>query len=218
MGKCVVTGAGDFFGLKTEIVPGDLLIAADVGYDRLMKNGIRPDMVIGDFDSREDGKAPEHEAVVTLPRVKDVTDMDAACEEGFRRGYREFHLFGGTGGRLGHTIANIQLMKKLSERGAIAFLYGDGSISTVIRNDRIEFSRGYEGMISVFSLSDHSRGVSIQGLKYELRDAILDNSFPLGVSNEFKGMDSRIEVRDGSLLIIWQGNDTGKVQSGKLQI
>ena len=55
--------------------------------------------------------------------------------------------------------------------------------------------------LSVFSLSDTSTGVCLRGVKYELENAVLDNRFPLGVSNHFIGNPITVSVRDGSLLI-----------------
>ena len=109
MGKCVIVGSGDFYGLDIELNEDDFIIAADGGYNELMKIGVKPDMLIGDFDSMGDGR-PQLDNVISLPTKKDVTDMDAATMTGWGRGFREFHIFGGTGGqRFAHTIANIQL-------------------------------------------------------------------------------------------------------------
>ena len=57
-------------------------------------------------------------------------------------------------------------------------------------------------MISVFAAGVAS-GVTIDGLKYEISDAVLTNTNPLGVSNEFLGTAARISVLDGTLLITW---------------
>ena len=204
MGRCIIMGAGDFFGFDIKIEEDDYIIAADGGYDSLIKAGVKPDFVIGDFHSRN-GLVPELENVKTLPVKKDVTDMDAASMIGWGRGFREFHIFGGTGGsRFSHTMANIQLMSGLVIKGAKVFLHGEKNISTVIFNDSIEFESDKKGYISVFSLSDRSLMVNIEGLKYELKDGILENSFALGVSNEFIGKKSRISVENGLLLLVME--------------
>ena len=72
----------------------------------------------------------------------------------------------------------------------------------VARNETIKFHRGNTGYISVFSLSEISRGVTIKGLMYNLEGGTLTNDFPLGVSNEFIiDEEAEITVEEGTLLI-----------------
>lgn len=72
----------------------------------------------------------------------------------------------------------------------------------VAENETIHFHRGNTGMISVFSLSEMSKGVTLKGLMYSLDKATLTNDFPLGVSNEFIiDEEAEITVEDGTLLI-----------------
>ena len=59
-----------------------------------------------------------------------------------------------------------------------------------------------DGMVSVFS-PDRTTGVDLVGLKYPLSDACLTSSVPLGVSNEFVGVESKISARDGVLIVMW---------------
>ena len=200
-GKCYIVGGGENFGLTFKTVDGDCVIAADAGYQYLKDAEIEADIVVGDFDSLE--YVPDHPGIVKLNPVKDETDTWEAVRLGMEKGYREFHLYACTGGRIDHTMANIQLLKSIAEKGGRGYLYDKRSILTVIKDSMISFDDSMSGYISVFSLSDNSMGVSIKGLKYEVEDAVLDNSFPLGVSNEFKGIKSEISVRDGSLLIIY---------------
>ncbi len=200
--RCIIVGAGDFFGLS--LTPGkeDLIIAADAGYDRLISLQITPDLTVGDFDSR--GRAPEEGPVVKLPRIKDDTDLGAAVKIGLERGFLDFRIFGGTGGRFDHTMANIQLLAHIAEEGGRGFLYGKGMVMTVIHNGAISLGPAESGTVSVFSLSDRSEGVNISGLFYELKDGVLTNTFSLGVSNEFIGEKAGISVRKGFLLVTWE--------------
>ncbi len=202
MSFCVIVGAGDFFGLDEKPGERDLVIAADGGYRHLAGIPLRPDIIIGDFDS---GNKPEAEGIelISLPKEKDETDTAAAVRVGEKRGYWNFHIYGGTGGRLAHTLANIQLMTHLAEKGKFGYLHDRKTISTVIRNSRLELPQKNEGYVSVFALSDLAQGVTIKGLKYELEQERLNNAAPLGVSNEFTGERASVEVRDGTLLVIW---------------
>ena len=200
-GKCYIVGGGENFGLSFKPEEGDYVIAADAGYSYLEKAGIKADLVVGDFDSLE--YVPERPGIVKLNPVKDETDTWEAVRLGFEKGYRDFHLYACTGGRTDHTIANIQLLKSVAERGGRGYLYDKESVLTVIKDSEVSFDESMQGYISVFSLSDKSRGVTIKGLKYEVDDTELDNAFPLGVSNEFTGKKSVILVREGSLLIVY---------------
>ena len=201
---CCLIGAG-LFG-EEFIFPGKggLIIACDGGIRSCKEQGIRPDILIGDFDSL--GYVPDGREVITLPVRKDVTDLWAAYEEGKRRGYRIFRIFGAAGGaRPSHTIANIQMLSHMAVNGCRGVLYGPGAEYCVLRNDQLKIERSeMEGTkhISVLSLSDRAEGVTIKGLSYELDDAVLTNDFPLGAGNLPDGRDAEISVRNGTLLVI----------------
>ena len=44
--------------------------------------------------------------------------------------------------------------------------------------------------------------MTLEGLKYPLKDAELTDDVPLGISNQFTGVRSRIAVQDGTLLLM----------------
>ena len=70
------------------------------------------------------------------------------------------------------------------------------------QNETISFRDTMDGYVNIFSLNEKAHGVTIRGLKYELKDATLTNALPLGISNEFVGVPSEVSVKDGTLLII----------------
>lgn len=214
MKKCYIVGAGECEKINFTPEEQDYVIAADGGVFPLVQNGIKVDLLIGDFDSLGDkgermsleegtGLRSSIPAVITLPKEKDDTDMLAAVKEGIKAGCHEFHLYGGTGGRPDHTIANVQTLAYLAARGLKGYLYGRDWVITLIKDGSISFDEGYTGYISVFSYTERARGVTIQGLKYELSGAELTNTFPIGTSNEFIGRKSRISVEKGCLLITY---------------
>ena len=201
---CYIFGAGEHFEPSPVPGDGDVIIAADGGYDHILRSGLRADLIIGDLDSL--GEIPRHADVRILPQEKDDTDMAAAIRCGWERGYRIFHIYGGTGGRLDHTLANIQCIADLAGRGARGFLYDRDTVITAIRNTAISFPHGCTGVVSVFSHSDTAAGVYETGLKYPLVNAALRNNCPLGVSNEFTGAPGSVEVRAGTLVVIYPKN------------
>ena len=198
---CYIFGAGDYYGAPPSFAKEGYVIAADGGYEYMKQNGIRADMLVGDFDSLE--KIPQHDNIRILPQKKDDTDMVAAIRAGWEQGCRIFHIYGGTGGRLDHTLANIQCIADLSMRGARGFLYDRDTVITAITDADIFFPAGCMGTVSVFSHSDMAIGVCVTDLKYPLHDAILYNNYPIGISNEFIGAPGSIKVRSGTLIIIY---------------
>ncbi|MCD8337549.1 MAG: thiamine diphosphokinase [Lachnospiraceae bacterium] len=228
--RCFIVGAGEFDGFLTVLpsgkfhmepllgrfreksgvtadetlaVPGegDLLIAADGGYRYLKNMGMEPDVLLGDFDSLE--AVPEHRHLIRHSPIKDDTDMALAVAYAEAEGIRTFFLYGGMGGRLDHTLANLQLLTGMARKGLKAWLIGQGLVLTAVTNGCLLFPEQARGMLSVFCQGEQARGVYEHGLKYELEDAVLTCDRALGVSNEFTGAASSIEVKDGTLLVVW---------------
>ncbi len=208
--KCIIIGAGDFQVSSISVEEGDWVIAADGGFSYCRRMKLEPDLVLGDFDSLTGEGRRELEAlrlscpekVQILPVEKDDTDMLAAIREGLARGYRLFHIYGGQGGRLDHTIANIQCLNFLKEQGAEGMLLEEDGMIRLLRDETVELSSRCEGRLSLFSYGERAEGVNIRNMKYELKDAVLTNSFPIGVSNEFIGRPASVSVRKGTLLLL----------------
>jgi len=195
---CHIVGAGEMGGAKIHVRPGDYLIAADGGYTEVINQGLRPDLAVGDFDSL--GHVPENENVVQHPVMKDDTDMMLAVKLGFEKGYTKFFIYGALGGRLDHTLANVQTLMYIANHGGQGWLIGDCCL-TAIHNSEARFNADAQGVISVFCLSGEARGVTIEGLLYPLDNHTMQSDIALGVSNEFIGKPSCISVNDGTLVI-----------------
>lgn len=203
---CYIFGAGERSDCDISLTSGDFVIAADGGFDYLKEIGLRADYVLGDFDSVLSYDLPSDS--IRYPKEKDDTDMMLAIKLGLEKGYEEFVIYGGLGGRLDHTMANIQALTYLSHNGAMGTLYGKDYALRVVTDGTISFGKDLPenqagNTCSVFSLSDVSVNVTIQGLKYEISDQDLNNDFPLGISNEFTGKKAFINVKKGTLAVLW---------------
>lgn len=199
---CYIFGSGEYGPEWPALSAEDLVIAADGGYVRLQEHGVTPDLLVGDFDSL--GYVPDHPHVIRHPVEKDDTDVALALREGWARGFRAFHIYGGLGGRLDHTLANLQLLCGLARQGGTGFLFGRDAVITALRNGRLEFPAGYGGVLSLFCHGDRADGVTLTGLKYPLDKVVLTCDVPLGVSNEFMGGPAAVEVASGILLALWR--------------
>ena len=201
---CVIVGAAPLDGRLPQPRAGDLLIAADAGYLALTAAGLAPDLVMGDFDSL--GHLPDHPHVIPHSPIKDDTDLILAIRHALSLGFRRFEIYGALGGkRFDQTIASLQTLRFLAEHNAKGRLIGAGWNALLLQNGAIRFPPEASGWLSVFASGDAARGVTLQGLKYELDDAEITCAYPVGVSNEFTARAARVAVTDGSLFVLWQG-------------
>lgn len=209
-GNCILIGAGDLTISEILVKENDLCIAVDGGYEYCKLLGIEPDYILGDFDSISEAEAEnvariseaEAEKVILLPVEKDDTDMLAAIKLGLQEGYQNFRIYAGIGGRLEHTIANIQCLLFLKEHNAVGYLMDGTGMIFVAKEEMISFQDTLEGYLSLFSMGEEAV-VSIENMKYLLKEQKITNSFPIGISNEFIPKEKgKITVHKGAVVII----------------
>ena len=200
MGTCIIFCAAEFDRLLKPIGPEDLVIAADGGLKHTEAISIKPDIILGDFDSL--GYTPEGANV--FPVEKDDTDAMLAARQGLQLGFRDFVFYGALDGpRLDHTVANFQTLQFLADHGAAGYLVGEKYLVTVVKDGSLFFPKGAKGILSVFCMGPDARGVTLKNLKYPLERGTLTAGFPLGVSNHFTGQEANLSVEKGSLLVLW---------------
>ena len=200
MKKCLIFCAAEFDRLAEAVEGSDYILAADGGLRHLNKLNITPHRIIGDFDSL--GYVPEGAQV--FPVEKDDTDAMLAARKGLELGFREFRFYGALDGpRLDHTVSNFQTLQFLADHGAKGYLIGRDYIVTVIKEETVEFPAEAEGILSLFCLGPDAEGVTLENLYYPLENGRLTSGFPLGVSNHFVEKSSKITVKKGSLLALW---------------
>ena len=193
--KCILIGNGEYHNDLIMKNKDDLLIVVDGGYNHLKNKNITIDLIVGDLDSIND--LPNDIETIKYPEIKDYTDMDLAIREGIKRGYSEFIIYGALGKRLEHSITNIYLLQKYKDYNIK--LIDQNLECFVLENKTYNFKN--KGLISIFSLTDKSI-VSIKGLKYNLENKELTNSFPLGIDNQALGLDASIKVTEGVVLVM----------------
>ena len=258
--RAILIAAGSFFGLPFSIGEEDFVIAIDGGMEYCKKEGISPDLLLGDFDSyfaekecqaasftsaeKEDQVAlftsgetnkekskgenykpeqysifgkksmpdsllkPDNSSslpVISLPVIKNDTDLHAAVKFSLKQGIKIVHILGALGGeRMDHSLAALQSLAFLTEQGGEGYLYGERQVFTALRNGTKSFSAKYKGYVSVFSFSDTCSGVSEKGLKYLINHVSLRNIEPVGISNEFIGEEAEIKVEEGTLILCYE--------------
>ena len=226
MNRCIIITSYQTARLREifDFREDDFIICADGGYFHACAEGILTDVLIGDFDSldydfidpiipdigeppfnelnRKDFRLDNGGRIFRHAVEKDDTDTMICLNYGLEQGFEEFYILGGLGGRLDHTIANLQTMSHAIDQGKSIWIL-DGKNRATLRNPgsiTLQRTDGYK--LSLLSYSDVCEGVSIQGVKYPLDNRRINNSCPLGVSNEFIESNTVICHQSGKLLII----------------
>lgn len=185
---------------------GDIVICADSGINYARRVGVRPDIVLGDFDSSERPEGTDNPFdIIALPREKDDTDALYAARTALAEGCDKIYLAGGLGGRLDHTLGAISVLRFIEKEGAECVICDGKTRVSLVRSGtekKFEYDANVE-YISVFPSNGKSFGVKIKGLKYSLENFELTSDFPIGVSNEYVfGQDGFISSENGDLLIV----------------
>ncbi len=203
MERCVIIGGADiacYDRIRKSLRANDFCIFCDSGLKHLAPLGVRPGLIVGDFDSHEQPQT-ETETIV-LPREKDDTDTVYAAKEALRRGYEDFLLIGVIGARLDHTLGNVSLLLYLDGLGKTARILDDYSEMEIVSRKPafIDSSFSY---FSLLNISGLARGINISNAKYLLTNGEITCEYQYGVSNEvLPGQTAEVSVREGRLLLI----------------
>ena len=186
--------------------PEDYIICADGGARHAQAIGLQPRLVIGDFDSLDEAArrqlAGGQTEFVRYPCEKNQSDLELALERAVALRPREIMIFCALGGsRLEHVLANIFLLVLPLEAGIPAVIVDEcHEVRLIEREVALEGESG--DYLSLFPLTPEVHGVETQGLKYPLYSETLYMKSARGLSNEFTGLQARVKISSGRLLVI----------------
>ena len=185
----------------------DIVICADGGASNALKMGLIPDVVIGDMDSIKFGvkeeirnKSTKTKYISTSPE-KDESDTQLAVEYALGLDVKKIIITGAVGGRIDHTLANIILLSSPGLEDIDARILTDNSDMFIVRKP-VNINGVPGKTITLISLSPYTYFTGTSGLKYELKEEELIFSPVRGLSNEFIDKKAKLEIRDGTLLVI----------------
>lgn len=178
------------------------VVAVDGGVASVRAAGVEPTVAIGDFDSL--GYVPEGVPVQRHTPFKAASDMELGVLWAQHHGARRIEAYGALGGRLDHTIANLQLFARVSEEGAQVRLVGlDQQVAFLTGPATLELPPLPQGTVSVFAACDQADGVLEEGMRYSFDSPRLTNRSTRGLSNELIGQPARVSVGEGTLIVIF---------------
>ena len=203
MNRCVIIGGADikeYDEIKSYLKEDDFNIFCDSGLKHQEKLGIRPDLIIGDFDSFVNPHLDVE--TIVLPRAKDDTDTAYAAGEAIKRGYRDILLIGAAGGREDHTLVNLFLLFRFDTYGIRARLVDDYSEMEVVSGKPAYIDDSYP-YFSLVNMTGTARGISIKNAKFPLQDAEIISDNQYCTSNEvLPGQTAEVAVKEGRVLLI----------------
>ena len=186
----------------------DKMIAADSGMNFLYRNGFKPDVIAGDFDSVSESSLSAFSnmqdiEMLRLNPIKDDTDTEFVIREAIRRGAKDITVLGATGTRLDRMLANVNLLGiGVEENVKIQLLDAHNRVRMVSSELEISKKEQFGDFISLLPVGGNAKGVTLEGMKYLLRDATINCFSSLGISNEIIEEKARITVKQGVLLVI----------------
>lgn len=176
-----------------------MVLCADGGLQKAEKLGIPCDILIGDMDS---GGGDGAKDVMHLPMEKDFTDTQSCLEEAVRRGCSHVLITGATGGRLDHLLCNLHLLEALEKKGVHGLIADRDNLVQLLESGPVQVPACYR-YFSILPIDEQLRGVTIEGAKYPLQDAMVQRDDSLTVSNEAPSGEVTIQVKEGRAFLIF---------------
>ncbi len=182
----------------------NIILCADGGANALINEGIIPNVLYGDMDSinlKVLNEIKSHSCIIQeFNKEKDQTDGELIIDKALSYNPNTVIVLGGLGKRLDHTLGNLQLLYRVIKKGVPCKFIGKNE--TVYMSCDVLNLQGRKGeLISVIPYEDECV-VSINNLKYEVKDYSLKKDTPIGISNEFVGDFGQIVVKKGCVIVI----------------
>ncbi|MBY0144523.1 thiamine diphosphokinase [Neobacillus niacini] len=191
----------------------EVWVGVDRGVFTLINMNITPQIAFGDFDSVTKQELMIIEENVENMKIykpeKNETDMELALNWAIEQRPDLIRVFGASGGRLDHFLANVQLLVKplmednnvkifLIDKQNIISLKGPGSYKIKMRSDK--------KYISFVPLTLSVKGLTLEGFKYPLKNRHISIGSTLCISNELVSDNGTFSFSEGILLVI-RSND-----------
>lgn len=183
----------------------DLVVAVDAGGAVCRQAGVRPDLLVGDFDSIDralvDEAVAEGIEVRAFPAEKDATDLELAIDAARSLGANAITVTAATSGRLDHTLGVLaaiagaaDLLPRIVEPHVRGWLLAEGGRRALALS-------GAGATVSLVPFGGAAT-VSATGLRWPLDHAVLSPSSTLGISNVITSTHgARVDLHSGAAYV-----------------
>lgn len=205
--RVVIVGGGDSPSkelLNQYINEESIIIAADGGANVLLKHKIHPDYLLGDFDSIDEkayAETSNSSKTIRFPKEKDYTDSHIAFNKAIELGATEIIFLGCTGKRIDHFFANLCILYEGLKKSVDCRIVDEYNEIYIIDKPTDIFGKKGD-VFSLFSYIEDTYDLTIEGVKYKLKNFNLSQGDNLTVSNEFMEDKVSIIFSKGCLIVV----------------
>ena len=199
--EVVILADGEFPSsphLIKELTSAEFLICCDGAINSLVANNIEPDLVIGDLDSINANLKHRFASKLVHIPSQDSNDLTKAADWARNKGYKNVKIYGATGKRDDHSIANIFLLRNYSSWFDSVQIVSDYGWWQPI-NKTTQFDSFAGQQVSIFS-SSQPKPLFSSGLRYPLNGLILSDLY-MGTLNESLGSSFELIFDEGEFIV-----------------
>lgn len=210
--RAVIVSGGmlqeEFVSAKLRELEYDVLIGVDRGVEFLYRHQIKPNYIVGDFDSLSEEivqfyRENTNVFIRKFNPEKDFSDTEIAVHQALELNCEELILLGATGNRIDHVLANIQVLAIPHRKGVHAEIIDENNRIYLIEHEAVlEKAKMYGKYFSVFPLDRCIEKFSIVGAKYPLHNHRLCPYDSLCVSNQAEEEQVKITFSEGIVILI----------------
>ena len=164
----------------------EIICATDGAYHFLKEKKITPHFISGDFDSLEE--LPKNVEVIKTPD-QNCTDFHKILQILFDKGFKNIHVYGGSGKEQDHFLGNLHTTIEWKKRLNLTFFDNYGHYFLADKKNKI--SNCEEKIISLVPFPEVTR-INTKGLKYSLINEDLTFGKRIGTRNI--AIENKIEI------------------------
>ena len=189
-------------------IQAEYVIGVDRGLEFLYRNQVMPTHIVGDFDSVKAELVEYYEEQTKVPirkfrPEKDASDTEIALRLAIELGAENVWILGGTGSRLDHVMANIQILKIAHDLGIKAYLQDANNRICLAEKEITLYKENCFGdYFSIFPFGGIVEDISIEGAKYPLSHYRLCPNSSMCVSNEMQEEKVKITFPEGTIILM----------------
>ncbi len=170
-------------------------ICLDGALELTLKNGVMPDIIIGDGDSILPILKEQYSHLLLLNTDQNTNDLTKAINYCREKGLKNIKIVAASGKREDHTLGNISLLLEYMNDADVEMITDYGIFTPIVSTTKFESIAGQQ--VSIFNIDNTP--ITSHNLKYPLREMILDNLWK-GTLNESLGKWFTIETKGKTIV------------------